>query len=195
MKFKWWCIDNHALPDAFQRLQAVIAYVRLIEPSKDRHGSCRGHPELSPDTGCQVMSCRGHLNRINFTQYRGCNVIVWPRGPRDCVSIVVGYTMCTADAWRIAKIAKHGILPRIMAFRRQRTDGLRTALRTNSSAAFTGQSDTCAIHNSTSRQVHHLLIITLFLPCIEIIDHHMLIRKMDMTVVPNQRFLSMSCIL
>ncbi|XP_076631763.1 5' nucleotidase B isoform X1 [Colletes latitarsis] len=99
------------------------------------------------------MSCRGHLNRINFTQYRGYNVIVWPRGPRDCVSIVVGYTMCTADAWRIAKIIKHGILPRIMAFRRQRTDGLRTALRTNSSAVFTGQSDTCAIHNSTSRQV------------------------------------------
>ncbi|XP_076631764.1 5' nucleotidase B isoform X2 [Colletes latitarsis] len=100
------------------------------------------------------MSCRGHLNRINFTQYRGYNVIVWPRGPRDCVSIVVGYTMCTADAWRIAKIIKHGILPRIMAFRRQRTDGLRTALRTNSSAVFTGQSDTCAIHNSTSRQIN-----------------------------------------
>ncbi|KOX72745.1 hypothetical protein WN51_00685 [Melipona quadrifasciata] len=61
--------------------------------------------------------------------------------------------MCTADAWRIAKTTNYGILPRIMAFRRQRTDGLRTALRTNSFAAFTGQSDLRATYNSTIRQL------------------------------------------
>ncbi|XP_017752863.1 PREDICTED: cytosolic purine 5'-nucleotidase [Eufriesea mexicana] len=61
--------------------------------------------------------------------------------------------MCTADAWRIAKTTNYGILPRIMAFRRQRTDGLRTALRTNSSAAFTDQSDSCTAYNSTIRQL------------------------------------------
>ncbi|XP_033324587.1 5' nucleotidase B isoform X2 [Megalopta genalis] len=60
--------------------------------------------------------------------------------------------MCTADAWRIAKFLRFGILPRIMAIRRQRTDGLSTALRTNLSAAFTGPSDTRAIGNSTVRQ-------------------------------------------
>ncbi|XP_078032710.1 5' nucleotidase B isoform X2 [Augochlora pura] len=60
--------------------------------------------------------------------------------------------MCTADAWRIAKFLRYGILPRIMAIRRQRTDGLSTALRTNLSAAFTGPSDTRAIGNSTVRQ-------------------------------------------
>nr|XP_031842803.1 cytosolic purine 5'-nucleotidase-like isoform X3 [Nomia melanderi] len=61
--------------------------------------------------------------------------------------------MCTADAWKIAKFVRHGILPRIMAFRRQRTDVLSTALRTNSSAAFTGPSDnTRTIGNSTVRQ-------------------------------------------
>ncbi|XP_024222465.1 cytosolic purine 5'-nucleotidase isoform X1 [Bombus impatiens] len=61
--------------------------------------------------------------------------------------------MCTADAWRIAKFTNYGILPRIMAFRRQRTDGLRTALRTNSFAAFTGQSDSHTTYNSTIRQL------------------------------------------
>ncbi|XP_015439334.1 PREDICTED: cytosolic purine 5'-nucleotidase isoform X2 [Dufourea novaeangliae] len=39
-----------------------------------------------------------------------------------------------------------------MAFRRQRTDGLRTALRTNLSAAFTGQTDTRTIADSAIRQ-------------------------------------------
>ncbi|XP_017799467.1 PREDICTED: cytosolic purine 5'-nucleotidase isoform X1 [Habropoda laboriosa] len=61
--------------------------------------------------------------------------------------------MCTADAWKIAKTTNYGILPRIMAFRRQRTDGLRTALRTNSSVAFTGRSDSCTTCNSTIRQL------------------------------------------
>ncbi|XP_043600764.1 cytosolic purine 5'-nucleotidase isoform X1 [Bombus pyrosoma] len=61
--------------------------------------------------------------------------------------------MCTADAWRIAKFTNYGILPRIMAFRRQRTDGLRTALRTNSFVAFTGQSDSHTTYNSTIRQL------------------------------------------
>ncbi|CAD1478708.1 unnamed protein product, partial [Heterotrigona itama] len=84
---------------------------------------------------------------------RGCSVIVWSLGPQDCVSVVASYTMCTADAWRIAKTTNYGILPRIMAFRRQRTDGLRTALRTNSFAAFTGQSDSRATYSSTIRQL------------------------------------------
>ncbi|XP_076758556.1 5' nucleotidase B isoform X1 [Xylocopa sonorina] len=61
--------------------------------------------------------------------------------------------MCTADAWRIAKTTNYEILPRIMAFRRQRTDGLRTALRTNSSAAFSGRSDSRATYDSTIRQL------------------------------------------
>ncbi|CAK9824474.1 Cytosolic purine 5'-nucleotidase [Anthophora retusa] len=61
--------------------------------------------------------------------------------------------MCTADAWRIAKTTNYGILPRIMAFRRQRTDGLHTALRTNLSVAFTGQSDSCTTRRSTIRQL------------------------------------------
>ncbi|XP_003695992.1 cytosolic purine 5'-nucleotidase isoform X1 [Apis florea] len=61
--------------------------------------------------------------------------------------------MCTADAWRIAKTTNYEILPRIMAFRRQRTDGLRTALRTNSSVVFAGQNDSCATYNSTIQQL------------------------------------------
>ncbi|XP_043790330.1 cytosolic purine 5'-nucleotidase isoform X1 [Apis laboriosa] len=61
--------------------------------------------------------------------------------------------MCTADAWRIAKTTNYEILPRIMAFRRQRTDGLHTALRTNSSVVFAGQNDSCATYNSTIQQL------------------------------------------
>ncbi|KAG6795169.1 cytosolic purine 5'-nucleotidase isoform X1 [Apis mellifera caucasica] len=61
--------------------------------------------------------------------------------------------MCTADAWRIAKTTNYEILPRIMAFRRQRTDGLHTALRTNSSVVFADQNDSCATYNSTIQQL------------------------------------------
>lgn len=102
--------------------------------------------------------------------------------------------MCTADAWRIAKTTNYGILPRIMAFRRQRMDGLRTALPTNSFTALSGQNDSCATCNSTIQQVHHLLITTLFLPHIRIIDHHTLTRNIG-NVVQKQQFSSMSRIL
>ncbi|KAL2716399.1 cytosolic purine 5'-nucleotidase isoform X3 [Vespula squamosa] len=61
--------------------------------------------------------------------------------------------MSTTDAWKFAKIAKYGLLPRILAFGQRRTDGLHTALRTNSSSvASMGQSDPRLIRASTIRQ-------------------------------------------
>lgn len=73
---------------------------------------------------------------------------------------IVLNTMSTTDAWKFAKIAKYGLLPRILAFGQRRTDGLHTALRTNSSSvASTSQSDPRLIRASTIRQVQIISLI------------------------------------
>ncbi|KZC05988.1 hypothetical protein WN55_06163 [Dufourea novaeangliae] len=53
MRFEWRCIDDHALPDAFQVLQGVISYVHvLMGPSKHGDGARRGgHPESLTNAG------------------------------------------------------------------------------------------------------------------------------------------------
>ncbi|XP_043491096.1 cytosolic purine 5'-nucleotidase isoform X1 [Polistes fuscatus] len=62
--------------------------------------------------------------------------------------------MSTVDVLKFAKIAKYGLLPRILSFGQRRTDGLHRALRTNSSSvAKAGQSDPRVIRESTIRQL------------------------------------------
>ncbi|XP_015181023.1 PREDICTED: cytosolic purine 5'-nucleotidase isoform X2 [Polistes dominula] len=62
--------------------------------------------------------------------------------------------MSTVDVLKFAKIAKYGLLPRILSFGQRRTDGLHRALRTNSSSvAKAGQSDPRDIRESTIRQL------------------------------------------
>ncbi|KAI4502222.1 hypothetical protein M0802_002904 [Mischocyttarus mexicanus] len=64
--------------------------------------------------------------------------------------------MSTVDVFKFAKLAKYGLLPRILSFGQRRTDGLHRALRTNSSsvATATGQSGhPRVIRASTIRQL------------------------------------------